>query len=52
MTQKEEHINKIIPKVKKTWEKPFLDCLDITKTKNGQIDLDTELTWNGWGFHS
>lgn len=51
MTQKEEHINKIIPKVKKTWEKPFLDCLDITKTMK-DIDWDEEGTLWFWTYGS
>ena len=48
MIQGKEHIIKIIPKIKKSWEKPFLECLDITKTKSGDIDYDTEGSW--WIF--
>ena len=30
------------PATKELWEKPILNCLDITETKSGDIDSDSE----------
>ena len=50
MTHTVKHVLTFQSKIKKRWVKPFLECLDITKTKNGDWDLDTELTFYGWEF--
>jgi len=42
------HIINTQPKIKKRWEKPFLEYLDINKTKNGDYELDSELTLFGY----
>ena len=37
-----------IPPIKKEWATPFLECLSINKTKNGDFEYDTEGSW--WIF--
>lgn len=48
MEKIEDYIIKNNSKVKKRWEKPFLDCLDVTKTQSGDFEADEEGSW--WIF--
>ena len=48
MEQLDDYIIKNNSKVKKRWEKPFIDCLDVNKTKSGDFEADEEGSW--WIF--
>ena len=48
MTHTIKHVLNLQLKIKKRWVKPFLECLDITKTSSGDIESDTEGSW--WIF--